>query len=304
MEYKIDVFLFLSKQLLHFKKDIKASVCRGQTAQLVVLVATKTSYEQGAAPFHSSTSYSSGCLPRCTQFIKILPGQRDVHKRQKDTCRGAHPARGQAVKQGERSRCCRECGIKFGQASLLTWACLHLPLLPPSLFPFPTPDRTLDEIQLKQEYISRWHIPKRRSWVAFAHIAHTPRVSAKSARSTCNWLIKSNSLFILSAETRLIYVKHFWIRSKGSSRGGGGSGTVGQGAAGRGDCAANQKLIETATNDKRCENTHTANAAGQGGWEEGIGGWVGYRVKYIKYIYARDIRYILRYIYHAAVRAM
>lgn len=137
MEYKIDVFLFLSKQLLHFKKDIKASVCRGQTAQLVVLVATKTSYEQGAAPFHSSTSYSSGCLPRCTQFIKILPGQRDVHKRQKDTCRGAHPARGQAVKQGERSRCCRECGIKFGQASLLTWACLNLPLLPPSLFPFP-----------------------------------------------------------------------------------------------------------------------------------------------------------------------
>lgn len=62
------------------------------------------------------------------------------------------------IRTGKRSQRHRECGIKFSQR-LLTCACLSLPyptsFLLSTHLPHISLDRTLDEIQLKQGYISR-----------------------------------------------------------------------------------------------------------------------------------------------------
>lgn len=63
-----------------------------------------------------------------------------------------------------------------------------------------------------------------------------------------------------------------------------------------GGCAANQTLIETATNDKRCENTHSQRMR----WEEGKG--QGKARGSISNIY--DIYYDTYIMQRAAVRAM
>lgn len=222
-----------------------------------------------------------------------------MHKRRKDTCRragreaGGVGAREVGRQPSKRSQRHRECGIKFSQR-LLTWACLSLP----SPFPFPPflcPPPRLPWQDIRRNSIkTRIYFPLTHAKRGFhiLRIRRVRRLASQRLAGNCNWLIKGCSLFILSAETRLIYVKHFWIRSKGSQ-----TGATRRGGSGKRDAGQWKVTVQRTkrwskpqqmTNDAKI---HTANGGG------GEIGWVAEEVKgkYIKYI-----RYILRYIYHAA----